>query len=188
MSYSVGAHLPRREALLSAGPHHHGADRHDRHRPLATRCRTSPSASLLFVAGPVRARHGASGAGDATSPRSPCRPRRSPDEADSAVDAERRRIARELHDVVSHAVTLIAVQAEAGQSVLDRDPEAARRSLAAIGQVSREALAELARLLAVLREDDEASPEAGLAQVDNLVEGARAAGLDVTLLESGEPG
>jgi signal transduction histidine kinase len=108
-------------------------------------------------------------------------------EASAAVEAERRRIARELHDVVSHAVTLIAVQAEAGQSVLDTDPEATRRSLAAIGQVSREALAELGRLLAVLSEDETPAADAGLSQLGSLVEGARAAGLDVSLSEAGSP-
>jgi signal transduction histidine kinase len=99
-------------------------------------------------------------------------------DADAAVDVERRRIARELHDVVSHAVTLISVQAEAGRSVIDCDPEAARRSLEAIGRVSREALDELGRLLAVLREDD-AEDDSGLANLGSLVEGVRAAGLRV---------
>ncbi len=73
-------------------------------------------------------------------------------EAESAVEGERRRIARELHDVVSHAVTLIAVQAEAGQAVIGHDPAAAERSLAAIGVASREALAELDRMLGLLRD------------------------------------
>jgi signal transduction histidine kinase len=101
-------------------------------------------------------------------------------EADAAVDIERRRIARELHDVVSHAVTLISVQAEAGRSVIDHDPDSARRSLEAIGRVSREALAELSRLLAVLRED-ETGDDSGLANLTSLVEGVRAAGLRVDL-------
>jgi len=100
--------------------------------------------------------------------------------ADAAVDVERRRIARELHDVVSHAVTLISVQAEAGRSVIDTDPAAAGRSLEAIGQVSREALAELGRLLAVLHEE-EAVDESGLANLVSLVEGVRAAGLQVNV-------
>ena len=107
-------------------------------------------------------------------------------EADAAVDVERRRIARELHDVVSHAVTLISVQAEAGRSVIDADPAAAGRSLEAIGQVSREALAELGRLLAVLHEDD-AADESGLANLASLVEGVRAAGLQVDV-DAGDPG
>jgi signal transduction histidine kinase len=107
-------------------------------------------------------------------------------EADAAVDVERRRIARELHDVVSHAVTLISVQAEAGRSVIDDDPASARHSLEAIGQVSREALAELGRLLSVLHEDD-AAGESGLANLVSLVEGVRAAGLQVDV-EADPPG
>jgi signal transduction histidine kinase len=106
-------------------------------------------------------------------------------EADGAVDAERRRIARELHDVVSHAVTLIAVQAEAGQSVIDSDPAAARRSLASIGQVSREAIDELSRLLAVLDEQAPSS-EAGLAGLPALVAGVQATGLRVELDAGGD--
>jgi signal transduction histidine kinase len=109
-------------------------------------------------------------------------------EAEAAVDAERRRIARELHDVVSHAVTLVAVQAEAGQATLDSDPAATRRSLAAIADVSREALAELDRMLALLREEaPPADEDTGLARVDALVEGARSAGLTVSLRRTGEP-
>lgn len=104
----------------------------------------------------------------------------------AAVDAERRRIARELHDVVSHAVTLVAVQAEAGRATLDTDPEATRRSLGAIADVSRDALTELDRLLRLLREEETANDElAGLARVDALVEGARAAGLTVSVERAG---
>lgn len=107
-------------------------------------------------------------------------------EAAGAVEAERRRIARELHDVVSHAVTLVAVQAEAGQATLDADPAATRRSLAAIADVSRDALAELDRMLALLHEEGTPSDElAGLARLDALVEGARSAGLDVTVSRGG---
>lgn len=108
-------------------------------------------------------------------------------EADSAVEAERRRIARELHDVVSHAVTLIAVQAEAGQTLIDDDPAAAKQSLNAIGQVSREALDELARLLTVLRDDPGVGDEPGLDRLSSLVDGARAAGLVVTVSQDGRP-
>lgn len=108
-------------------------------------------------------------------------------EADAAIEAERRRIARELHDVVSHAVTLIAVQAEAGQAVIDRDTEAARRSLSAIGDASRDALAELDRLLHLLRDDGAPTPDgdAGLAAIPALIAGARAAGLTVEVSERG---
>ena len=185
VSYSVGRHLPRTEALLSAGLVT---------LALTVAIATDPSDSVsnvplsvvLFVLVPF-------GLGAALRRRVrdvaalSLRTEALEDEADRAVAAERRRIARELHDVVSHAVTLVAVQAEAGLSVLDGDREAARRSLTAIGQVSREALAELARLLAVLEDEGEpGSPDAGLSQVGHLVAGARAAGLDVTLGETGE--
>ncbi|WP_345752322.1 sensor histidine kinase [Microbacterium rhizophilus] len=100
-------------------------------------------------------------------------------EAREAVDRERQRIARELHDVVSHAVTLIAVQAEAGSTLLESDPAAARRSLESIGDVSREALGELHRLLALLGGEQDDPPEAGLGRIDALLAGARAAGLRV---------
>jgi signal transduction histidine kinase len=111
----------------------------------------------------------------------------SADEAAEAVEAERRRIARELHDVVSHAVTLVAVQAEAGQSLIGRDPAAAERCLAAIGEASRDALVELDRMLHVLRDadGDRPLPEAGLDRVPALVEGARSAGLTVELAQEG---
>ena len=181
--YSLGAHLPRRDALLATAL---------TCMALVVAIATDPSDSLsnipfslvLFVGLPFGfgtvVRHRRRDVAALT-----LRTESLAQEADLAVDAERRRIARELHDVVSHAVTLIAVQAEAGQAVLDRDPEAARRSLAAIGRVSRDALAELTRLLAVLREEEADVAEAGLANVGNLVDGARAAGLDVALTEEG---
>ena len=113
-------------------------------------------------------------------------------EAQLAVGAERRRIARELHDVVSHAVTLIAVQAEAGQATIDDDPEAARRSLAAIGAVSRDAMAELHALLGLLSEDDHARQDTaaephGLDALPMLVTGVRAAGVEVEMIQEGPP-
>jgi len=107
------------------------------------------------------------------------------EETEAAVEDERRRIARELHDVVSHAVTLIAVQAEAGQAVIDRDPAAAKRSLESIGDASRDALGELHRMLGLLHRD-EADGEASLARVPALVDGARAAGLDVSVSVHGD--
>ena len=111
------------------------------------------------------------------------------EQAAEAVEAERRRIARELHDVVSHAVTLVAVQSEAGQAVIERDPEAARRSLEAIGDASREALVELDRMLHVLRdpERDQVAREAGLERIPALVDGARSAGLAVEVVSEGQP-
>ncbi len=110
------------------------------------------------------------------------------EEAGAAVEDERRRIARELHDVVSHAVTLIAVQAEAGQALLDTDPHGARRSLDAIGHASRDALAELHALLELLHEpSDGAREDHGLADLATLVAGAREAGARVELTVTGAP-
>lgn len=111
-----------------------------------------------------------------------------------AVERERERLARELHDVVSHTVGTIVVQAEAGDVLLDRDPEAARRSLNAIEAEAREAMAELRRLLGLLRSDgardDGASPmtpQPGLADVESLAERVRTAGLPVDVVVEGEP-
>lgn len=110
------------------------------------------------------------------------------EEAAAALESERSRIARELHDVVSHAVTLIAVQSEAGRAVLERDPAAAGRSLDAIGVASRDALAELQSMLAILRAEDRPDTvTAGLARLPALLDGARSAGMSVELAESGDP-
>ena len=76
--------------------------------------------------------------------------------AHQAVIDERRRIAQELHDVVAHAMSVIAVQAGVGAHVIDSNPDEARKSLAAIEATSREALQEMRRMLGVLREEDDA--------------------------------
>src|SRR3954447_18652822 len=72
--------------------------------------------------------------------------------AQLAVAEERARIARELHDVVAHGLSVIAIQADGAEAALDRDPELARRPLTAIRQSAEESLAEMRRLLGVLRE------------------------------------
>lgn len=110
-------------------------------------------------------------------------------EAEAAVVAERNRIARELHDVVAHHVSMMVVQAEAGPVALERDPEAAAAAFDAISAVGKQALAEMRRLLGVLKTGDDASltPQPGIAQLADLVEGVRAAGLDVELDVSGAP-
>jgi len=106
-----------------------------------------------------------------------------------AVTEERLRIARELHDVVAHSMSVIAVQSGVGHHVLDTQPEEARRALAAIETTSRSALTEMRRLLGVLRQDGESraalAPSPGLADLPFLLEQVRKAGLDVTLTETG---
>src|SRR3954447_8063167 len=110
--------------------------------------------------------------------------------AHAAVAEERARIARELHDVVAHGVSVIAIQADAAEMALDRDPALARRPLATIHASAAEALADMRRLLGVLRDDqdgNELTPQPGLAQLGPLLERAREAGLPVTLKQEGEP-
>jgi signal transduction histidine kinase len=111
-------------------------------------------------------------------------------QAERAVSEERTRIARELHDVVAHGVSVMVVQAGAAQRVIAREPERARESLSSIENAGRQALVELRRLLGVLRADDGQSqiePQPGLGQVGQLIEGARDAGLQADLRIVGEP-
>jgi signal transduction histidine kinase len=105
-------------------------------------------------------------------------------EAARAVAEERLRIAQELHDVVAHSMSVIAVQAGVGAHVLDSQPEEARRSLEAISQTSRSTLAEMRRLLGVLRgEDGERShaPAPGLDDLETLAGEVRVTGVVVAL-------
>ncbi len=107
-----------------------------------------------------------------------------------ALDAERLRIARELHDVVAHSVTSIAVQSSVGLDRLRPDPDAAERALATIETSSRTALAEMRRMLGMLRHHDEISasltPAPGLDLVDALVSESTAAGIATTLAIEGD--
>ena len=102
---------------------------------------------------------------------------------------ERAHIARDLHDIVSHRVTAMVVQAQAAAALVDADPAGARRSLAAIDESGRQALAELRDLLGVLRGSDalDRTPRPGLADLTRLVDDARTAGLPVHLRVEGEP-
>jgi signal transduction histidine kinase len=104
-------------------------------------------------------------------------------ESEAAVVAERNRIAREMHDVVAHHVSMMVVQAEAGPVVVEHDPARAAASFDAISAAGKQALAEMRRLLGVLKEDSTAplAPQPGLSSIPELVAGVRAAGLDVTL-------
>lgn len=109
------------------------------------------------------------------------------DLARTAIAEERARIARELHDVVAHSVSIIAVQAGAAEQYLERDPAAAREHLAAVRRTARETMGEMRRLLDVLRADDAGyAPLPGLARLPDLLDEVRAAGVDVELVESGE--
>ena len=92
-----------------------------------------------------------------------------------AVAEERARIARELHDVVAHGVSVIAIQADAAEAALERDPALAQAPLHAIRASAAEALGDMRRLLGVLREEEdgnEITPQPGLAQLEPLLERA----------------
>jgi signal transduction histidine kinase len=100
-----------------------------------------------------------------------------------AVLEERSRIARELHDVVAHHMSLIAVRAETAPYRLGDLPESARAELGSLSQLAREALTDMRRLLGVLRHDQRAelAPQPQLADLPGLVDGARRAGVPVKL-------
>jgi signal transduction histidine kinase len=113
-------------------------------------------------------------------------------QAQIATAAERARIARELHDVVAHNVSVMVVQADGAAYALGTDPDRARDALAAISATGRQALTEMRVLLGVLRrnhdsETAELAPLPGLGQLDELLDQARAAGLTVTCTVHGEP-
>ena len=107
-----------------------------------------------------------------------------------AAAEERARIARELHDVVAHSVSVMVVQVGAARGILDTEPDTARDSLLSAERSGRQALAEMRRMLGILREradGDGLAPQPGLAHVDELLERARDAGLEVELRTEGDP-
>ena len=108
---------------------------------------------------------------------------------EAAALSERARIASELHDVVAHSVSVMTIQAGAARLLLDDDPEKARDPLIAVEETGHQALAEMRRLLGVLRGSDDTTltPQPGLAQLDALVEQTRAAGLPVDVSSDGDP-
>jgi signal transduction histidine kinase len=117
------------------------------------------------------------------------RDRRRAEETAAAVAQERQRIARELHDSVSHSLALIAMQAGGADAVLSKDPERAAQSLRSIERAARDGLTEMRRLLGLMSEGDgdaTHAPQPGIDRVVDLLEGAREAGLVVSLTSSGE--
>jgi len=115
--------------------------------------------------------------------------------ARSAIINERRRVARELHDIVAHAVTLMVLQSSGAQAVMRTDPDRADAALDVVERTGTQAMAELRRLLAVLRSSPDEDPEAGgelvlppgLDDLPTLVESVRAAGIAVTVHSDGRP-
>ncbi|MGW7072041.1 sensor histidine kinase [Streptomyces sp. NPDC054855] len=112
--------------------------------------------------------------------------------ADRAVTEERRRIARELHDIVAHHITTMYLMSGGARSTLDRDPDTARDALVTLEESGRTALREMRQLLGVLRSTDTpeeapSEPQPGVDGIDRLVADSTAAGLPAELLVTGRP-
>jgi signal transduction histidine kinase len=115
--------------------------------------------------------------------------------ASNAILAERLRIARELHDIVAHHLSVVVIQAQGAQRMADRDATRARAAMADVERTGRTALEEMRRLLGLLRTGEAEAgaahsgayvPALGLADVDDLAERMRGAGLPVNILRDGE--
>jgi signal transduction histidine kinase len=106
-----------------------------------------------------------------------------------AASTERARIAREMHDVVAHSLSVVIAQADGGRYAGQSDPAAATEALEQISATGRQALTDMRTLLGVLREGDgqELAPQPDVAAVDQLVADVRASGLDVDLIVEGAP-
>ena len=106
-----------------------------------------------------------------------------------AAAEERARIAREMHDVVAHSLSVVIAQSDGGRYAAATDPAAAARALTTIGETGRAALADMRRLLGVLSSDDVAAtaPQPGVADLPALVESVRASGLPVEHMVQGRP-
>jgi signal transduction histidine kinase len=109
-----------------------------------------------------------------------------------AATAERARIAREMHDIIGHNLSVITGLADGGRYAAAKSPERAAQALDAIATTSRQALTELRRLLDVMREDEQPdqadlTPQPGLTDLDQLLDGVRSAGLPVHTTIHGSP-
>ncbi len=107
-----------------------------------------------------------------------------------AAAAERTRIAREMHDVVAHSLSVMVAQADGAGYVMDSSPDKARRAIATVAETGRQALTEMHRLLGVLRSthvEEDLTPQPGVDQLDALIGRTQSAGLPVTLSVQGSP-
>jgi signal transduction histidine kinase len=187
--YSVAAHAPRRTALVAGvlglvalvAPVLYETDY--RFPPFAFHVLVFPAAWVL--GDNLRTRRAYL---EALEERADRAERERDEQARRAVAEEQARIARELHDVLAHNVSVMVVQAAAAGDVFDSQPGRVRESLRSIEQTGRSALHELRRLLGAVRtEEAELTPQPGLARLPDLVDQVRRAGLPVDLRVEGRP-
>ncbi|GAA1586626.1 sensor histidine kinase [Kribbella karoonensis] len=114
-------------------------------------------------------------------------------EAKLAVSNERTRIAREIHDVVAHGLSIMIVQADGGLYAADQSPEAAKKALATIGDTGRASLTEMRKMLGLLKQDEQSElgphqprPQPGVSSLPELIENVREAGLAVEYTVTGQ--
>jgi len=192
--YTVGAHCERRRAFLAVGVFAAGALvdllrdplNHDLANLAGAIAWYLPVVSVLVAGMYVRTRRLYVAE---LRDRAELAEQEREDRARRAVADERTRIARELHDAVAHAMSVMVVQAEAAEEMLGIEAERARRSIRRVQRVGREGLAEMRRLLGVLRQGEAPAlaPQPSLDALPGLVEAMREAGLDVELRIEGEP-
>jgi signal transduction histidine kinase len=190
--YAVGAHCSGRRGLVGAGGALAVLFTYDQvHGSLGQAHGSRPGAMLIFAGAWLVGREARRHRDEMTllRERAVLQEHEQEERARAAVTAERGRIARELHDVVAHSVSVMVVQAQAGPRLLG-DAEQASGAFRSIESSGREALVELRRLLGVLRTGDEQlaiGPQPGLGSLESLLEQVREAGLPVTLHIEGVP-
>ncbi|WP_427889274.1 sensor histidine kinase [Kribbella sp. GL6] len=115
-------------------------------------------------------------------------------ESKLAVSNERTRIAREIHDVVAHGLSIMIVQADGGLYAADQSPEAAKKALATIGDTGRASLTEMRKMLGLLKQDEQSDlgphqprPQPGVSSLPELIDNVREAGLAVEYTVTGQP-
>ncbi|GLB64260.1 two-component sensor histidine kinase [Dietzia sp. NCCP-2495] len=108
-------------------------------------------------------------------------------EAALAASSERTRIAREIHDIVSHSLSVVVVMSDGAAATIDTDPARAKSAMEGVRDTGRTAMADMRRMLGVLRDDEPGShaPQPGIAQLESLVDESTSAGLPVTLAVEG---
>jgi signal transduction histidine kinase len=192
--YSVGAHAELRRGLralalvvvviMAADVADSVAGNHEPFENAAL----YPLLAVAWAAGNAFRRHGARER--ALEARAKALEREREEKVRLAAAEERARIARELHDVVAHSVSVMVVQVGGARGILDSEPETARKTLRSAEQTGRQALAEMRRMLGIVRAPDDGrglAPQPSLGDVDTVIDQARAAGLSVELHTEGRP-